>query len=97
MPLHCCFIQISQLVPLREFNIQNLLLLWPPYTFQSRGKKKNKKKKPRHEALSHSLKRTEVMLPTALSPVLVSKTKPPLLNQTEEKGHLISRSRKSSH
>lgn len=65
--------------------------------FRGGGRKKNKKNPDRHEALSHSLKRTEVMLPTALSPVLVSKTKPPLLNQTEEKGHLISRSKKSSH
>lgn len=39
MPLHCCFIQISQLVPLRGFDIQNLLLLWPPHTFQRKNKK----------------------------------------------------------
>lgn len=56
-----------------------------------------RKIKDRHEALSHSLKGTQVMLPTALSPAAVSQTKPPLLNHTEEKGHFIAWSRKSSH
>lgn len=41
--------------------------------------------KQRHETLFHSLVRMEVMLPTALAPVPASKTKPPLLNQTEGK------------
>lgn len=77
MPQHCCFTKISQLVHLRGFNMQNLLFLWPPYVFHRKNK--------RHETLSHSLVRMEVMLPSALAPVPASKTKPPLLNQTEGK------------
>lgn len=42
------------------------------------------KYKDRHEALSHSLKRTKSCSPLLLPQGLVSKTKPPFLNQTEE-------------
>lgn len=88
MPLLCCFAQISQLVPIRGLNMQNLLL-WPLQAFQ----RKNKRTDMKHFLI---LWKWQSHAPHCSFPSACPKDKTSTFKSNWRK-HFVSWSRKSSH